>query len=135
MNFERTIYVTERDMTRLERLLAVTHRAKNVEDLEEELSRAVVVPSEKIPADVVTMNSRVRFRDEVTGEESEVTLVYPQEANASEGKVSILAPVGAALLGLSVGAAIEWGMPTGKVRKFKIVAVLYQPEAAGNFDL
>lgn len=122
-------------MTRLERLLAVTHRAKNVVDLEEELGRAVVVPPEKIPANVVTMNSKVRFRNEVTGEESEVTLVYPQEANVNEGKVSVLAPVGSALLGLSVGETIDWEMPNGKVRRFKIVAVLYQPEAAGNFDL
>lgn len=135
MSTERTIYVTERDMTRLERLLVVTDRAKNVVDLEEELGRAVVVPSEKIPPSVVTMNSKVRFRDEVTGEESEVTLVYPHEANADEGKVSVLAPVGAALLGLSVGEAIEWEMPTGKTRKFRIIAVLYQPEAAGHFEL
>lgn len=132
---EKSIYVTERDMSRLERLLSVTQKTKNVTDLEEELGRAVTVPSEKIPANVVTMNSKVRFRDEVTSEESEVTLVYPQDANANEGKVSVLAPVGSALLGLSVGEAIEWEMPTGKIRKFKIVSVLYQPEAAGHFEL
>lgn len=135
MSNERNIYITKRDMARLEQLLVVTPRAKNVEELEEELSRAVVVPSEQIPASVVTMNSKVRFMDEVSGEESEVTLVYPQDANVDEGKVSVLAPVGSALLGLSVDEAIEWPMPTGKKRKFKIISVLYQPEAAGRFDL
>lgn len=135
MSAARNIYVTERDMARLERLLAITNRSKNALDLEEELSRAVVVPSDRIPPHVVTMNSKVRFRDENTGEESEVTLVYPQDANPSEDKVSILAPVGAALFGLSVGETIEWQMPTGKTRKLRIIAVLYQPEAAGNYDL
>ncbi len=122
-------------MSRLERLLTVTHKTKNVIALEEELGRAVTVPSDQIPANVVTMNSKVRFRDEVSGEESEVTLVYPQDANADEGKVSVLAPVGSALLGLSAGQTIEWEMPTGKTRKFKIVSVLYQPDAAGEYDL
>lgn len=132
---EKQIYITDKDMARLEKLLKVTQKTQNVLDLEDELSRAISVPSEKIPADVVTMNSKVRFKDEVTGEESEVTLVYPQEANADEGRVSILAPVGAALLGLSIGQAIEWTMPTGRKRKFKIISVLFQPEAAGRFDL
>ncbi len=135
MATSRSIYVTEQDMARLERLLASTQATKNVEDLEEELGRAVVVAPDQIPPNVVTMNSKVRFRDEATGDESEVTLVYPTEANAADSKVSVLAPVGAALLGLSVGQTIEWTMPTGKVRKLKIVAVLYQPEAAGRFDL
>lgn len=135
MTAEKNIYVTERDIARLEKLLSGAHQGKNVTDLEEELGRAIVVPSEEIPPNVVTMNSKVRFRDELTHEESEVTLVYPRDAKVDEGKVSVLAPVGAALLGLSVGETIEWEMPTGKVRKFKIVAVLYQPEAAGHFEL
>lgn len=134
MTAERTIYVTDRDLKRLERLLLASRQSRNVLDLEEELGRAVVVPSENIPPNVVTMNSKVRFRDETTGEESEVTLVYPSEANADEGKISVLAPVGAALLGLSVGEAVDWEMPTGKTRRLKIITVLYQPEAAGNFD-
>ncbi len=135
MNLKENIYVTDRDRTRLERLLSVSKKTKNVTDLEEELDRAISIPSEKIPATVVTMNSKVRFKDEITGEESEVTLVYPQEANIDENKVSILAPVGSALLGLSVGESIEWTMPTGKKRKFGIIAVLFQPEAAGHFNL
>lgn len=135
MGAEKTIYVTKPDALRLERLLAMSKRTENVEALEEELSRASIVASEEIPANVVTMNSKVRFRDEVTGEESEVTLVYPPQSDVNEGKVSILAPVASALLGLSIGQAIEWPMPNGKTRSFKIVSVLFQPEAAGQYDL
>jgi regulator of nucleoside diphosphate kinase len=135
MGSDKTIYVTQPDVVRLERLLAMSKRTDNLEALEEELSRASIVASEEIPANVVTMNSKVRFRDEVTGEESDVTLVYPQHSDVNEGKVSILAPVGSALLGLSIGQAIEWPMPNGKTRSLKIVSVLFQPEAAGQYDL
>lgn len=128
------IYLTELDMSRLESLVAVSQKTKNVLDLEEELGRAVVVPVHEIPADVVTMNSKVRFADEATGEASEVTVVYPRDADVDGGKVSVLAPVGSALLGLKVGETIEWIMPTGKTRRLAIVSVLYQPEAAGDTD-
>jgi len=129
-----TIYITESDYGRLEGLLAVAPRSANTKMLEEELARATVVAPEKVPPDVVTMNSKIRFRDEGTGEESEVMLVYPHSADISHGKVSVLAPVGSALLGLSVGDTIEWPTPSGKTRRLQIVSVLFQPEAAGRFD-
>jgi regulator of nucleoside diphosphate kinase len=131
----KRIYLTELDVSRLESLLAVSQKTKNVLDLEEELARAVVVPVDEIPADVVTMNSKVRFADQATGESSEVTVVYPRHADVEAGKVSVLAPIGTALLGLKVGETIEWTMPTGKTRKLEIINVLYQPEAAGDTDL
>ena len=95
----------------------------------------MIVPSAEIPADVVTMNSRVVFRELETGEETEATLVYPSQADVNQRRISILAPVGAALLGLSAGDEIQWPLPSGKKRTYKIISILYQPEAAGNYDL
>jgi regulator of nucleoside diphosphate kinase len=103
--------------------------------LEEELGHAVVVDSTTVPSDVVTMNSRVWFEDLDTGEQLEITLVYPSDADVDQGKVSVLAPVGSALLGLSVGQSIEWPLPGGKSRQLRVVSVNYQPEAAGDLDL
>ena len=130
-----TIYITETDLRRLEPLIAGAHRSPNIERLEEELARATIVPSKDVPPNVVTMNSRVRFADVGTGEESEVVLVYPHNADVKQGKISVLAPVGSALLGLSTGDEIEWPMPFGKQRLLRIVSVIFQPEAEGQFDL
>ncbi len=131
----RRVFLTDMDLERLERLIEVVPDSPYVRALDEELANAIAVPQDKIPPDVVTMNSKVRFEDVLTGQEKVVTLTYPVDADASEGRVSILAPVGAALLGLSTGQFIEWPIPGGKVRSLKITEVLYQPEAAGNYDL
>ena len=103
----RKIYLTDKDLNRLQELVAHFYRNPDIEALEDELSRAIVVPQELIPPDVVTMNSTVRFQDMATGKEMEVTLVYPNKANADMGRISVMAPVGVALLGLSVGQTIE----------------------------
>ena len=129
----RDIYITETDLACLEQLVAEVKRGGDVDRLEEELARAIVVSPQGVPATVVTMNSRIRFRDVRTGQESEVVLVYPQDANIDQGKVSVLAPVGSALIGLSVGDAIEWPMPSGAMRSLEIAEVLFQPEAAGQY--
>ena len=124
-------------MARLRRLVAqhaVGKNAKECEALEAELDRAEVVAPADVPADVVTMNSRVRFADADTGEEQEATLVYPADANVKESRISVLAPIGAALLGLSIGQFIEWPVPSGATKRLRVVSVLYQPEAAGEFD-
>jgi regulator of nucleoside diphosphate kinase len=81
------------------------------------------------------MNSLVSFEDLETGERSQVTLVYPSATSGTEGRVSILAPIGSALLGLSVGDAIEWPVPGGRSRRLRVTAVHYQPEAEGQLDL
>lgn len=91
--------------------------------LEEELGRAAVVPEEELPADVVAMNSKVKFQDVESGKEKEVTLVYPHEANIEENKISILAPVGSALIGLRVGQMIRWPLPNGAEKRFKVLSV------------
>jgi regulator of nucleoside diphosphate kinase len=124
------IYLTQDDMDRLLALVDA-YPGQRFEKLEAELLRAHVVPREKIPADVVTMNSRVVFENE-SGERREVTLVYPGSADIDAGKISVLVPIGTALLGLRVGQSIDWEGPGGAKQRYRIAAVPYQPEAAGE---
>lgn len=134
MNSTPTITVTRLDLQRLERLLdSLDEFGPGAAALQAELDRAEVVGHDEVPAGVVTMNSRVHCREESSGKDYHLTLVYPEDAG-SEGKVSILAPVGSALLGLSAGQHIDWPAPGGKVLKLTLLAVEYQPEAAGEYD-
>ena len=123
------ITVSRLDVARLEALLATAH-GEVADGLEEELLRATVVAPEAMPADVVTMNSRIRCREQARGRDMSLTLVYPEDSGPQ--KVSVLAPVGAALLGLSVGQSIDWPAPNGKTLKLEILAIEYQPEASGE---
>jgi regulator of nucleoside diphosphate kinase len=132
MTANSKLYLTAQDLDRLERLVDVSPKSANVLALEEEIGKATIVEQEAIPPDVVTMNSRIRFVDEKSGDATEMALVYPFEADASAGRISVLAPVGTALLGLAVGQSIEWPMPSGQSRRLRVVAVPYQPEAAGD---
>lgn len=134
MTTENRIFITDQDY---HRLMTLVSQAEGpwAEALEEELGRANVISQKEIPNTIVTMNSKVKFMDESTGSESEVTLVYPRNAKLEEGRISILAPVGIALLGLSVGQSIDWKMPNGATKKLKVQAVVYQPEAAGQYEL
>ncbi|MBF6022932.1 nucleoside diphosphate kinase regulator [Lysobacter niastensis] len=103
--------------------------------LQAELNRAEVIEPAQMPSDVITMNSTARFRiadgQHGAGEERELTLVYPRDADGSPDKVSILAPVGSALLGLRVGDEIEWPSPGGTLR-LQVLSIRYQPESAGE---
>ncbi len=103
------------------------------EDLESELARAEIVDPEKIPSTVVTMNSAVKFRIESTAKDFYLTLVYPKDVDAQGGTISILTPVGSALLGLSQGDKIEWPKPGGGVLKVRIEEITYQPERSGDY--
>lgn len=102
-------------------------------ELEAELARAEIVEPRDIPSTVVSMNSTVRFRVESSSEEFTLTLVYPKNMDSHSNKISILAPVGSALLGLSQGDEIEWPKPGGGVLKVRIEEILYQPERAGEY--
>lgn len=114
------LIITDLDYSRLQVL------GKNTL-LAEELDRASVIPMEQVTSGVVTMHSRLVYLDEKTGECREVELVYPEEANTGAGKISVLAPVGSALLGLSVGQSIDWEFPTGEVRRLHVERILFQP--------
>jgi regulator of nucleoside diphosphate kinase len=135
----QTIVLTRNDYSRLRELLAaLSHQSEGtqagVETLEEILDLAQVVEPEKVPADTVTMNSRVVFEDMRSGEKGTVTIVYPTDADVSTRRISILSPVGAALIGETRGAEVELPVPHGQTRRIRIVDILYQPEAAGHFE-
>lgn len=128
-----SIVVTALDLERLQRVITACGTA-DAEQLDDELARAEVVAPEQVPKDVVTMNSDVVYEDVATGARRSVRVVYPDKADVEKGWVSVLAPLGHALLGLSVGQEIQWRMPRG-MRRLRIVAVPYQPEASGDYDL
>ena len=133
---ERSIFLTAEDRKRLVALLERPIAAWDRDDVRElvvEIQRASVVPAAEIPAEVITMNSRARLLDLDQGATLEYTLVYPQDADFAEGKISVLAPIGAAMLGYRVGDEIDWIVPAG-LRRLRVEAVLYQPEAAGDFS-
>jgi regulator of nucleoside diphosphate kinase len=102
--------------------------------LEQELSRGTVVAPGRVPRGVVTMNSRVRIRDLKTDERETFTLAYPQDADIEQGRLSVLAPLGTALLGAKAGDVVEVNAPGG-LRRIRVERILYQPEAAGDFHL
>lgn len=132
-NPEQAITITDTD---LQRLLPVIeqHDTPASESLEAELLRATVVPRRAVPADVVTMNSEVLYEDCATAARRVVRIVYPRDADASHGRISVLAPIGSALLGLRVGQSIEWPVPSG-TKRVRVVELRYQPEASGDFAL
>ena len=134
----RDIYITDFDMQRLKE---VVEQAREVCEKDRdylakllaELERAHIVPQESIPADVITMNSVVRLRDVDTEEEMVFRLVYPGETAFSGDTISVVAPVGTAVLGYRVGDTIEWEVPGG-TRRLTVEEVLEQPEAKGDFS-
>jgi regulator of nucleoside diphosphate kinase len=135
---ENHITVTEMDHERLRKLIQTWSDSRDrdaAEALADELDRAEVVPAERVTGSIVTMNSRVVFRDEESGETREVSLVYPKDSNAEVGRLSVLSPVGSALLGLSVGQTIDWPLPRGRLKRIRVVEIVYQPEAAGDLHL
>lgn len=131
----RNIYITDQDTQQLKNLLEVArrfnyHDRADLARLEAELAHAQVIASTEIPPNVITMNSKVCLIDLETGEEMIYTLVFPNEADIEQNKISILAPIGVAMLGYRVGDILEWPVPGG-VSRLKVKEVLYQPEASG----
>ena len=130
-----TLILSRIDVERIEDLLdRPEYRALNTDALREELERAELAEPSDVPNDVITMNSTalVKVVEENKGEhEYELTLVYPRDADGSSDKVSILAPVGSALLGLRVGDNIDWPMPGGARARLHVLSIRYQPEASG----
>ncbi|TWG92996.1 regulator of nucleoside diphosphate kinase [Luteimonas sp. J16] len=119
------IVVSRRDAARLEALIDQPRwqNDRTASALLDELTRAAIVDDADMPADVVGMNSRVECVDENSGERHELTLVFPGEADAGAGKVSVFAPVGSALLGLSVGQTIDWTTPEGRALRLRVTRV------------
>ncbi len=136
---KRQIFVTANDAKRLNELLAVAEtfnyrERSDLKAMEAELQNARVVESHEVPPNVVTMNTRLIFRDLEDNSTMEVTLVFPTDADIDQGKMSVLSPIGTGLLGYTVGDTIDWNVPGG-TRRVKIEEILYQPEAAGDMHL
>jgi len=132
------IYITSQDKLRLTRLLDEARRMDqrdrgDLSSLEAELERAIVVEPTEIPPEVITMNSTAELLDLDSGEAVILTLVFPQDADVDADRISILAPIGAGMLGYKVGDEFEWQVPAG-LRRMKVIRIDYQPEAAGDFD-
>lgn len=140
MEKNTVIRLTQHDLGQLRQLIAdLTQRARGMEAgvdaLEEILDLGRVVPPQEIPQDIVTMNSKVVFEDLESREQREAVVVYPQDADPQSGKISVLSPVGIALLGLGEGAETELPLPHGRTARIRIREVSYQPEAHGEYAL
>jgi regulator of nucleoside diphosphate kinase len=128
---KRPLIISEADCHRLESLIDSARMDSRVREdylasLQGELRRARIVPAGKVPADVVTMNSVVRLRDLDSGETEEYELVYPVDADMAHHRISVLAPIGTAILGYRLGDVIAWPVPAG-MRRLRVEDVLYQP--------
>lgn len=136
---KRRIVLTEEDSARLVELVTELRVSRDadmqgrLDMLEAELNRAVTVKPQDVPGDVVTMNSCVQFHEIASGEAMTCTITYPRDADIAGNKVSVLAPIGMALIGYRVGDIVTWRVPAGK-RRFHIDRILFQPEAAGLFS-
>ena len=135
----KPIHITEFDLERLKNLLLDAQstdyrKSEYLVRLQLEINRAEVVPSQDIPSDVITMNSTVCIEDLDTKEEEIYTLVFPENADLRQGRISVLAPIGTAMLGFEVGDTFEWEVPAGK-RRLRVKRILYQPEASGDYHL
>lgn len=132
------IYLTEKDYQRLLKLIQEQRysgsNSTNIAKLGAELKRAKIVSAQDIPENVVTMNSSIKLVQMKNGKTLNITLVYPKDADVNTRKISVLAPVGTAVLGCKKGDTIEWPSPVGTLA-YKIEEVLYQPEAAGDYHL
>ncbi|MGO4331508.1 nucleoside diphosphate kinase regulator [Cupriavidus sp. 2TAF22] len=130
-----TLYLTELDVTRLERIASRAGAAPLVEMLDGILERAAIVPAEAIPKDVVTMNSSLTCALEGEATPRNWTLVYPDTADFEAGRLSVLSPVGQALLGARSGQTVSYRLPDGREQKVTVVELSFQPEANGQFTL
>ncbi|GAP38348.1 GreA/GreB family elongation factor [Piscinibacter sakaiensis] len=134
---ERTL--TELDHVRLLRLLGRDPHADAPtaahDSLEEVLDASTLQPARAVEPDLVTMGSRLELQDLATAQRSELTLSYPADADPANGRISVLSPVGCAVLGLRVGGTARWRTPSGETRAAAVVAVHFQPEASGQLEL
>jgi len=127
----RTVVLSAGDNARILSTLEKAN-AEVAEPLREELDAATILPDDELPPNVVNMGAEVIFRDLESGKSSRCTLVFPHQADAARNRVSVLAPVGAALIGLAEGATIAWPVPGGRVRRLQVVAVRQHRDHAGR---
>jgi regulator of nucleoside diphosphate kinase len=133
MKKTKACYLTELDVARLEKHAAANPKFQDM--LDDVLTRAVIVDSREIPANIVTMNSQATLVDEASGEQMTWTVVYPPDADFSHGRLNVFSPAGLALLGAKRGERIRFTPPSGTEKVLRVEKILYQPEAADNFSL
>jgi regulator of nucleoside diphosphate kinase len=131
-----SIYITTKDAEKLRKLMREAYHSDYrgsdyLKKLAGEIEKASVVQPDQMPSNVITLNSTARLVDQETTEEMVYTLVFPEDADPSQGKISILAPIGTAMLGYKTGDTFEWDTPGGK-RIIRVQEILYQPEASGD---
>ena len=131
-----SIFITTKDAVKLRKLIREAYHSEYrgsdyLKELAEEMEKASVVNPDQIPANVITLNSTARLVDQETNEEMVYTLMFPEDADISQGKISVLAPIGTAMLGYKTGDTFEWETPGGK-RILRVQEILYQPEASGD---
>ena len=136
---EKHIYITDFDLERLRNLMGdakskAGRDSRHLQELERELDRATVVDSREVPPNVITMNSKVALVDVDTGEKMTLTLAFPSDASMENGRISVLAPIGTAMIGYRKGDVIEWEVPAGP-RRLEVRELLYPPESAGYYHL
>ena len=131
---EDVLLITQKDLARIKNVLSYQD-SEEFEDLELELDRAHIITDDEVPKDLVTMNSKIRFINIQDDKEMIVTIVYPSDADFKIGRISVLAPLGSALIGLRVNQEINWKFPDNKTRTLKILEILYQPEASEDWHL
>lgn len=129
------ILITEKDLLRIRTVMASNGKTDWLANLDLELERAKIITDSEVPRDLVTMNSKVRYLVKNENREATVTLVYPKDANIDEQKISVLAPLGSALIGLRVGQSINWQIHEGNTKIIEILEVIYQPEESGDWHL
>ncbi len=129
--------ITDQDLERILHCLDnVAVDVTALEAWEEKMERAQIIPQSEVPSDLVTMHSRFRCREDSELEKiGELSLVFPHEANIDEGRISIMAPLGLALLGARVGRRITWKCRNGRTRNLVVDSILYQPESSGDWHL
>ena len=135
----KDIYITQHDLKRLRKLLGDFSDKNHYEgfpigELAKELDRGIVVSPKDVPENVITMNSRVLMRDVESGKDMKCWLVFPDKVDAVKNPVSILSPLGTAMIGCTVGDVFLWESPDG-VKQMEVLDILYQPERVGNFVL
>ena len=131
-----SIFITTNDVEKLRDLIREAYHTEYrgsdyLKQLAGEIEKASVVRPDQIPSNVITLNSTARLVDQETKEEMIYSLVFPEDADTSQGKISILAPIGTAMLGYKVGDTFEWDTPGGN-RIIRVEEILYQPEASGD---
>jgi regulator of nucleoside diphosphate kinase len=133
---DNKIFITEKDYLRLSNLLNnLEVEPDSLENLEIEMERATILSDDEVPSGLVTMNSTVEYEDLSSGKSTTITIIYPGNETSAGKNISVLAPLGSALLGLKEGQEINWKFPSGKTKRLKIIKVMYQPEANGDWHL